>query len=298
MNSIENTNKQMTLYFKMDGKALSNGLELFATVNALKELQYVIDRSYLALSDGKSIRKSDREKYRLVAKNLDEGSLSSIIKIILDSALPLMAHFGAPTIWDLTKQAFELLKFLYSVRKDLSNKNQPVLTINGNGNNFIINNGEMSINVDKQVFALARQVNPSYMAVARLVRQHELDYFQIGTQLEDPEIRIDRSNADIFDTKTTVLRNITTIRCELIGFSKKTLSGSLYAFPDQIIPEGEYRFSAKRQDVDNVMMHLSENEVLVECFQEISYDPFAPQHTKIVRLRVISVQKQSPQEKH
>ncbi|MEO7838052.1 MAG: hypothetical protein ABIU06_01745 [Anaerolineales bacterium] len=221
MNSNENSEKQMTLYFKMDGKALSNGLELFTTVNALKELQYVLDRSYLALSDGKNIRKTDREKYRLVAKSLDEGSLSSIVRIILDSALPLVAHFGAPTIWELTKQAFELLKFLYSVRKDFNVKNQPVLTINGNGNNFIINNGEMNITVDKQVFALAKQVSPSYMTVARLVRQHELDYFQIGSRKEDPEIRIDKSNAGIFDTKTTVLRNITTIQCELVGFSKK-----------------------------------------------------------------------------
>lgn len=289
MKDIVDSNSQMTLYFRMDGKALSNGLELFTTVNALKEFQYLIDRSYLALSDGKNIRKSDREKYRLVAKSLDEGSLSSIVKIVLDAALPLIAHFGAVNIWEYTKQAFELLKFLYSMRKDLGGKGQPVLTINGNGNNFIINNGEINITVDKQVFALAKQVSPSYMTIARLVRQRELDYFQIGSQPANPEIRIDRSNADIFDTKTTVLRHTTTVECELLGFSKKTLSGKLYVFPNQIIPEGEYLFSAKRQDADNVMQYLRENEVIVECFQEISFDPFAPQHTKIVKLRLRSV---------
>lgn len=72
----------------------------------------------------------------------------------------------------------------------------------------------------------------------------------------------------------------------------------MYILPDQIIPEGEYRFTAKRQDADNVMQYLRENKVIVECLQEISYDPFAPQHTRIVKLRMISVQKQLPQKDH
>lgn len=282
------TEKTKTLYFKMDGKAFSDGLELFTTVSTLKEFQYVLDRSYLALSEGKNIRKSDRARYKLVAKNLEQGSLSSVVDIVIDTALPLIAHFGAANIWEYAKSAFDLLKFLYSVRKDLGNKEKPSLTINGSGNNVVINNGEMTISVEKPIFTLANQVRPSYMAIAKLVRHGELDYFQIGSNKEKPEIRLDDTNAKLFDASTEILRYPIKVNCEILSFNKKTGNGKLFAFPNQEIPSDEYAFVVKKRDIQNFIQFIQEDKVVVECRQEILYDPFAPQHTRIVKLRLIT----------
>src|SRR5258706_9734749 len=291
MKKKEDSEERTTLYFKIDGKTLRDGLELFTTVNALKEFQYVLDRSYLALSDGKNIRKSDRSRYKLVAQSFDEGSFSSVVDIVLETAVPLIVHFGAANVWEYAKSAFELLQFLYALRKDVGNKNQPALTINGNGNNVIINSGEMTISVEKPVFALAQQLRPSYMGIAKSIRQGELDYFQIGSKRENPEIRIDESNARMFDSSTEILRNPIKVECEIISFSKKTGSGKLFVFPNQEIPDDEYFFTIKKRDIESFSQYLQERKVIVECRQEILYDPFAPQHTRIVKLRLVSAQR-------
>ncbi len=107
MNSHTTDIVKKTLHLKMDGKAFKNGIYVHTVIDSLNELQYILDRSYLALTDKKNLTPKERTHFRLVAQSFEGGSFNSAIDIVVAVAPPvisLIAQIGPENIWEYTKR--------------------------------------------------------------------------------------------------------------------------------------------------------------------------------------------------
>jgi len=288
-----------TLHLKMDGKAFQKGIYIHTVVDSLNELQFILDRSYLALADRKNLTPKERTRYRLVAQSFEKGSFVSAIDIVLATApvvLPLISQIGPENIWEYTKTTFEFLKLVFSLNqeKKLRNDDKPI-NITGDEATTNVNYGEQTWNFNAPVLMLGESVLPSYKKLSQLIKLNDIEFLQLGSSEKEPEIRLDQNDSHRFDVKPEILKTPVAIECEIFDINKDKGHGKLRVVKKQGIPSGEYNFViAKSRKTKNKKLEfvqsMLEEKLIVECWKEILFDPFSPECTKIIKLHLLSVQ--------
>lgn len=103
------------------------------------------------------------------------------------------------------------------------------------------------------------------------------------------EICISLPERDLFEFPSRVEDQPHKVRCEIFDFNKFDNLGKLHVFPEQTIPEGDYRFEViGRQDVYAYIEAMLRQAVLVTCLREVSENPISGD--RIVRLQVINIE--------
>ena len=96
--------------FKMEGPAFEEGIPLPIALSSLHDVQSIFDKTYLVVTGGKKITKSDREKFYLNTYDIKHGSLETDLQVIYELAqytLPLIAAYSSNDILDLTQQKLQ-----------------------------------------------------------------------------------------------------------------------------------------------------------------------------------------------
>jgi len=296
-----NENGINRLHLKLDGRAFRDGIYLHTLIDALDELQYIIDRSYLALVNKKILTPKERLNYRLVAQDFKEGSFLSTIAIVIASTpsfvSPLISNVGPEKIWEYTKTTFEFLKFMYSLNHEKNAKKDEIpLDVSAKDSIVVVNYGEQTFNFNAPVLSLGQSTLPSYKRITQLMKHGELDVFQLGNEGKKlSDIYLDGNDAYLFDVKSKISKIPITVECEIFSFNKDTGKGKLRVrTTTESIPYGEYSFSiikngkSKSKSLDYAQSML-ETSVIVECFIETLFDPFSKGCVKIVQLHLLSV---------
>ena len=116
-----------SIHFKMEGPVLENTIPLDIALIGLNNLQSILNKSYLAISENQRITKKARSEFTITFTEIHKGSIEADLNLIVAAAvavqqtMPFVATLTAKSIWELTQQAFTYLKFvLESVSKGRS----------------------------------------------------------------------------------------------------------------------------------------------------------------------------------
>ena len=283
--------RHTSIYFKLTGRAFrENGAYVHTTTKALQALQYIFDRSYLALAGRKKITRS---QFYLLAREFRQGSFISYIDIVAVSQSVL-------SLWEFTRLAFDLLKTVFSpmVREGESGpatyNSGPVINISGENATVIVNDVEKVV-YPAVVVPIAEQALSGYRRLGRLLRSGEVDEVIIGevdgymvdARFKELAIVMRYHEAMMLEERSYILPGPIAVECEIFLFDKDKGVGRLRIFAGQPIPEGEYNFKVDERYKDAIIWSMSEKRVRFLCKQEIVFNPFAPERTKIVKLHLL-----------
>jgi len=278
-----------SVQFKMQGPVLEKDIPLDVALSALSSFQNIIDKSYLALSGSQRISKKSREEFRITFTEIKKGSLDANLELIVATAvitqmtMPFLTSLSAKEIWNLTKDAFNYLKF---VLQAASNGKQPAYQQTGDGM-LLVNSGDGNITINQTTYNVGKEVFPDYQELAKLTKSG-VDSVAFMKKDEQAEIEVNKSNSAIFFPKAEVLPQNIQLSCEVFDFNKHKKGGKISVPAGQQIPEGEYNFEiVGDQDIVPYIQSMLKNQVKVNCLREMTTDPFG--NTNVCKVQIVSV---------
>ncbi len=285
---LENPIAPISIHFKMDGPAFNEGMPVHLLTSSMSELQGLLDKTYLGLTQRKRLSREERSRFYLVSKNITHGSAETDIGIVLtgvQTAFPFFSHLGPSGVWEYTKQTFDFLKVIYSAMKS---GNQPTYSWSGDNSQFQVNTGTQTNIYNAPVYNIGQMSVGNYQSLAKPIGEQSVDYVTLGNEATG-KIHLDKSNADVFFLPSQIETVPLQLECEIFDFNKFENSGKLYVPPGASIKEGDYRFEViGKQDVTLFIEAMLRKKVVVTCLRELAPNPFSPE--KIVRFQVIAVQ--------
>ncbi|MEW6165446.1 MAG: fructose 1,6-bisphosphatase [Pseudomonadota bacterium] len=285
---LENPNAPISVHFKMDGPGFKEGIPLHLLTSGLSDLQSLLDKTYLGLTQRKRLSRDDRSRYYLLSKDITHGSAETDIGIVLtgiQTAFPFFSALGPTGLWEYAKQAFDFLKFVYSSMKV---GNQPSYSWSGDNSQFQVNTGTQTNIYNAPVFNIGQMSVNNYESLARPIEEKVVDFVTFG-DANAGTIELDASTAEVFSLPSQIETTPLRLRCEIFDFNKFENVGKLHVYPGEPAKEGDYRFEViGDQDVSLFIEAMLRKQVAVNCLREIAPNPFSPE--KVVRFQVINVE--------
>ena len=105
--------------FKLEGPIFQEGVPIHLVIKAWDNFQSIVDKTYLVAVKSQRISSKDREKYFLRARSFERRSFITNFEIFLSGiqlTLPLVGALGPQNLWEYTKESFNFLKLLCSVK--------------------------------------------------------------------------------------------------------------------------------------------------------------------------------------
>lgn len=274
------------IYFVMEGPAFEKNMPIHIVLAGLSELQNIIDRAYLVLSDRERISVRDREVFRLVAREFKRESFWSEIDIccvIGQMLLPFAQQITPKMVWDCTKDAFGFLKLIYSRRK---HKEIPQMVKLENGTVNVCY-GDQTFNYNAQVIQIGQQSHANYQNLTKLIEKEGVTKITVGTK-EVADIRLGSEDKDLFDLPMDIMSEVVKLECDIFDFNKHRNVGKLAVSNGQAVPEGEYLFSvAGDRDYVEFVESMLKSRVMVEAQTEMRQDELG--NPVVAHLEVLSV---------
>lgn len=240
--------------FEIKGKDYQP-IPLLSVADAFKELNHAIDKSYLTLSGKDKLSRSDREAYKIVARDIKSGSVTAdlliIVPPIVQTALAfhtMASGLTVKNIWELTKNSFKFLKVIAELR----NKGErPTISQHDNpfAISFINQGGSVVINVGETVSRNAIRAEQNIKNLAKTVDGKNvssitaLDYSNDGIILTPKENKI-------FNPSTFVDKNPIELAGKIFRLDVETRTGRLRVL------EGEYKGEYSFQIIGNQQIAL------------------------------------------
>ena len=285
---LENPIAPMSIHFKMDGPAFNDGMPVHLLTSSMSDLQSLLDKTYLGLTQRKRLSREERARFYLVSKNINHGSAETDIGIVLtgvQTAFPFFSHLGPSGVWEYAKQTFSFLEVIYSAMKS---GNQPTYSWSGDNSQFQVNTGTQTHIYNAPVYNIGQMSVSNYQSLAKPIGEETVDYVTVGDEANG-KIHLDRRNADVFFVPSQIEDTPLKLECEIFDFNKFENTGKLYVPPGATVKEGDYRFEViGKQDVSLFIEAMLRKKVVVTCLRELAPNPFSPE--KIVRFQVIAVQ--------
>ncbi|OIQ84474.1 hypothetical protein GALL_336970 [mine drainage metagenome] len=284
----ENLNTPISVHFKMDGPAFTDGIPLHLLTSSLSDLQSILDKTYLGLTQRKRLSRDDRSHYYLLSKDIKHGSAETDLGVVLtgiQTAFPFFSALGPTGLWEYAKQSFHFLKFVYSAMKL---GDQPTYSWSGDNSQFYVNTGTQTNTYDAPVYNIGQMSVNNYISLAKPIEEKVVDYVAFGDSAIGT-IKLDAANADVFSLPSQIETTPLKLKCEIFDFNKFENIGKLYVPPGEAAKEGDYRFQViGDQSTTQYIEAMLRKQVAVNCLREIAPNPFSPE--KIVRFQVISVE--------
>jgi hypothetical protein len=278
---------------RIEGPILENNIPLDIALDSLTAFQNIVDKSYLALSKGQRIGKKTREEFRITFTKIEKGSLDVDLNIDMIQAaviaaqitMPFVTNLTPKEIWNLTKNAFNYLKF---VLESINKGKLPTYNQTGDGM-LLVNNGDGNITVNQITYNVAKESLCDYQEIAKLTKQG-VERVRFTGKTEPDGIEINKSNSNIFSPKTEIVPENIQLTCEIFDFNKHKMGGKIAVPAGQVVPQGEYNFElVGDQDIASYVESMLKTKVELNCLQEISPNPFGT--SNILKLQVVNIVK-------
>lgn len=220
-------------------------IPLLSVAETFKELNYTIDKSYLVLSGKDKLSKSDRQLYKIVARDIRSGSVMADLVILIPPLAQTALAFqsvasglSVKDIWELTKNSFKFLKVIAELRNKgekttvIQHDNPLALSIVNQGGNVIINAGDNvsrnAVRTEQHIKNLAKNVDETNISSISA-----LDYSNDGILLTPKENKL-------FNPSTFIDKNPIDIIGKIFRLDVESKTGRLRILEG--IYQGEYPF--------------------------------------------------------
>lgn len=278
------------LIFRMNGAAFDDGYRLDKMVSGLHGTQQILEGVYKGVTGKSRLSKSDREHYKLIAQNVEHGSLLVTLGALfsgVQQTLPFLPSLSPEDMWGYTKAS---AAFLYNIYKAAHE-----------GKSVSINQGEESTSVITQgdentvqiytgpVFQIGTQIITGLRTLDDTLEENSVEEIFLGSKLEkDPAIKMSFEEKGLYYPPISIDEEPKTINCDIFDFNKYERVGRLKVLGSQKIPEGNYKFRVVgRQEVESYILSMTEREVEVHCMVEYENDPL--RESRISTLLIIDV---------
>ena len=285
---IVNPNAEVDLHFKMEGPVFERGIPVPVMVDAMSNIQGILDKAYLGLVGRKRLSKEDRSHFFLQTQKVTRGSLFADIGVVftgIQTVLPLIGTLGPAGVWEYTKQSYEFLKLVFKAVKN----EQPVsYEWNADRSVFHTNTGTQTQTFNGPVFNIGHMSVYHYQGLAQHLEPNRVCDIQLGRPSQR-DIGIALSERNLFDFPSRVEDEPHRLNCEIFDFNKFDNVGKLHVFAGQGIQEGDYKFEViGRQDESAYIEAMLRQAVFVTCLREVSENPISGD--RVVRLQVINIE--------
>lgn len=270
----------------MEGPIFEDGMPLPLALSSLQEVQAIFDKTYLVLSGGRKITKKDREQFYLKTFNIKHGSLETDLQIIYEVAqytLPAIAAYYPNDVWDLTKQGWEFLKYIYGLA---SKGEKPMYEARDNSTINVYNGDNIQV-YNAPVITIGELSVNHWRSLNHKLKQGQVNNYSMGNP-ESPEIHLKSFDKNIFDNPTHIDKTPVEINCDIYDFNKRNNAGKLTVTGSSDVSEGDYSFTVVGdQDRIEYISSMAKPEVTAVVLKEVSIDPLG--ESRIKRLHIIEV---------
>jgi hypothetical protein len=271
--------------FEMHGKAFEVGDRVDKLAAGLSGLQHIFDGNYRALTGKKRISELDRERYQVRITNYKEGSFIADIGAVysgLQTILPLTTD--PQQIWELTKNGFDFLKFLY----DLAHaEKQPRIQQIGDGNVAVVA-GNTYNTYNGTVYQVGTQIIGAVRELDNLLGVPDVTRIALLGPMNDPVFELNAKEKGRFLPPTSIDDSPVLLVCDIFDFNKYDNVGRARVAPGQAVLPGNYWFkNIGDQAVEDFILSMAEKQVKFHCLVKYIYDPLT--ESKIDELLVIKV---------
>ncbi|MEO7861100.1 MAG: hypothetical protein ABJB97_05400 [Acidobacteriota bacterium] len=285
---VAEPHEPVNLAMKMEGPVFDQGIPVHLLVAGFSEVQAILDKTYLGLINRHRMTREERTKFFIKTNQVTRGSVYADFDLVIaagQASFAFINAIGPSTVWEYTKQAYDLLQMVFGVMKA---GKKPEITVGGNDNSIInINTGTQTVVFNAPVLGIAQQALPHYQTLDHLLEASEVKTISFGS-VDNPEIKRTQDTRGTFDLPTVVDDAPVQLECEIFNFDKFRNTGKLIVADEQAVIKGEYKFSVVGdQDVADYISAMLRKHVKVSCLREISQDPFAP--GRVVRLQLTKV---------
>ena len=285
---VEDPNAETTIDFKMEGPIFAEGIPVPVMVEALGNVQGILDKTYLGLIDRRRLTQEERARFYLRAQRVQHSSLLASFGIIYTGAqmvLPLFGNLGPSGIWEYTKQTFEFLKFVFEAIK---RKETVAYDWNADRSVVQVNTGTQTNTFNGPVFNIGQLAVNNYQGLAHQLEVGRITDIRLGRN-SLREIGISLPERDLFEFPSKVEEQPHKIKCEVFDFNKFENAGKLRVIGGGTIPEADYRFQViGQQDISAYIEAMLHKEVRATCLQEVAENPISGD--RIVRLQVVALE--------
>lgn len=272
--------------FRMEGPAFDQGMPLPIALSSLQEVQAIFDKTFLVLNGSNKITKKDRESFYLKTFNIKHGSLESDLHIVYEVAqytLPAIAAYVPKDIWELTKQGWDFLRFVYGLAEK---GERPIYQANDNATINVFYGDDVRV-YNAPVVKIGELSVKHWRALNHKLKDGHINNYSIGNSSR-PEIELSSEFKYIFDVPTHIHKIPVDVYCDIFDFNKRTNAGRLTVKDGNEVPEGDYLFTVVGdQDRIEYISSMAKPEIRAVVLKEVSIDPLG--ESKIKRLHIIEV---------
>ncbi len=280
----------MDLKFKITGNAFEEGIPVHVAMQALGDVQGIVDKTYLVENGRERLSANDRKSYYLRTTGVSHNCMFAELEIVLDTAqavLPFVTTVTPELIWRHTKAAFDFMKLVYSATRQGT---KPTYDISGE--NISVHIGDDVHNYHANVIKIGSLSLQSYRDLAALTGEEGIDSIQLADSLEGLEkktgVGLECGDKEIFDLPSSVSDQPIDIVCELFDYNKFDNQGKSEVSEGQPIAPGRYRFVVLgKQDIREYIQAMLKTQVVLRCLTEQRVDPVG--EDRVTCLQVISV---------
>jgi len=271
--------------FEMHGTAFEGGDRIDKLAVGLSGLQHIFDGNYRALTGKKRISELDRERYQVRVIEYKEGSFIAGLGAVytgLQAVLPLTAD--PQQIWELTKNGFDFLKFVYGLAHA---GKQPTIQQNGDGNVAVVA-GDTYNTYNGTVYQVGTQIIGGIRELDNLLGEPAVSRIALLGPKNDPIFELNAADKGRFFPPTNIEESPVHLVCDIFDFNKYENVGRAKVTPDQAVLQGSYRFkNIGDQEVEEFILSMTEKQVKLHCLVKYVHDPLSD--AKIDELLVIKV---------
>lgn len=278
------------LIFRMEGGAFVDGYRLDKMVSGLHGTQQILEGVYKGVTGKSRLSKSDRELYKLIAEDVQSGSLLVYLGALfsgVQQTLPFLPSLSPDDMWEYTKTS---AAFLYNIYKAAHEGKAVSLRQEGENTAVVIEGNENAVHVyNGPVYQIGTQIITGLRTLDDALEEDNVKEITLGSKNEkDPAIKMPFAEKGLYYPPVSVDEEPKTLYCDIFDFNKYDRIGKLRVAQSQQLPEGNYKFKViGRQEVEDYILSMTEKQVEIHCLVEYENDPL--RETRIGSLLIIDV---------
>ena len=249
---------------------------------SLSNINSIFEKVYLVLTDKKRMTDKDREEYKLVAKEIREGSM------IIDIGMVITAIQQSNLLSSLTLNPSDIWSIIQTATSTLLS----ILQANSKGEAVVIT-GDNNKVIPFEAFEVMKRIEPHVERLSQLINPSKgFESIKLGPGIDESStLKIDEESKRLFKAKTNLEEKVIIANVNFYKIDTQSGTGSLVInnSNDEVIEVGsKYEFDfLLKPTVEEYGLLIAQNKT-VNFLKQVRFDSTTGMN-KILRLKVINI---------
>lgn len=283
-----------SLEIVLSGSEFDDEKNLYLMIEALNNLNRVVEKSYLTINNKKRMSEKDREVFQLKAREFKDGSLVIGLGMYV-SALTQSSMFNtltlSPTdIWVLVKDGYRFLKHVLKAHSE----GRPI-EMKGDNNMLVVVTGDNNkVEFHPEVIPYLNTSEQNFERLSKLVDPEKgVNGFSLSSEEQTDKITFSEEEKTLFESKTRIENEIIKIKAKIFDLNANDCTGELEVIDSDDVDVREGSF-CKFDFVDKEKDHefLSEiflREIQLFALKETTFNPVTLEK-EIKKLSIVNIE--------